>query len=83
MKDIGITQNQFNTGNSLLYVGIIVGEIPSNYLLQLIGPRIWISFQILCFGLIATFQAFQSSYGGYLATRILLGFAECGYIPGE
>lgn len=83
LKDVGITQDQFNTGNSLLFLGIILLEIPSNYCLQIIGPRIWISFQVLAFGLVATLQAFQSGYGSYLATRILLGVTECGYIPGE
>ncbi|OCF38132.1 hypothetical protein I316_00356 [Kwoniella heveanensis BCC8398] len=82
LKWVGITQDQFNTGQSLLYLGIILLEIPSNYMLQLVGPRIWISFQVLAFGLVGTLQAFQKGYGGYLATRIMLGVTECGYIPG-
>jgi hypothetical protein len=83
LKDVGITQDQFNTGNSLLYLGIILLEIPSNYCLQITGPRIWISLQVLAFGLVSTFQAFQKGYSGYLVTRIMLGIAECGYIPGK
>ncbi|WVW87157.1 hypothetical protein I302_109214 [Kwoniella bestiolae CBS 10118] len=82
LKSVGITQDQFNTGQALLYLGIILLEIPSNYMLQLVGPRIWISFQVLAFGLVGTLQAFQKGYGGYLATRIMLGVTECGYIPG-
>ncbi|WWC60694.1 uncharacterized protein I303_103270 [Kwoniella dejecticola CBS 10117] len=82
LKSVGITQDQFNTGQSLLYLGIILLEIPSNYMLQRVGPRIWISFQVLAFGLVGTLQAFQKGYGGYLATRIMLGVTECGYIPG-
>lgn len=83
LRDVGITQDQFNTGQSLLYLGIILLEIPSNWCLQIVGPQIWISFQVLAFGLVATLQAFQKGYGGYLATRIMLGVTECGYIPGE
>lgn len=45
--------------------------------------QIWISFQVLAFGLVATFQAFQHDYGSFLTTRILLGLTECGYIPGS
>jgi MFS family permease len=44
--------------------------------------QIWISFQVLAFGLVATFQAFQYNYSTFLTTRILLGVAECGFIPG-
>jgi MFS family permease len=82
LKDVGITQDQFNTGQALLYLGIILLEIPSNYLLQLLGPSIWISFQVFSFGLVATLQALQKGYSGYLASRIMLGVVECGYIPG-
>ncbi len=32
--------------------------------------------------MVALSQAWIRSYGGYIATRILLGIAECGYIPG-
>lgn len=37
---VGITQDQFNTGQSLLYLGIILLEIPSNYALQWFGPQV-------------------------------------------
>lgn len=33
-------------------------------------------------GLVSTFQAFQKGYGAFLATRLLLGLTESGYIPG-
>jgi hypothetical protein len=42
-----------------------------------------LSFQVFAFGLVATLQALQKGYGGYLASRIMLGVVECGYIPGE
>jgi hypothetical protein len=83
LPNVGITQDQFNTGQSLLYLGIILLEIPSNYCLQLLGPSVWLSFQVFAFGLVATLQALQKGYGGYLASRIMLGVVECGYIPGE
>ncbi|KAL9096526.1 MAG: hypothetical protein Q9165_001523 [Trypethelium subeluteriae] len=46
-KDVGITQDQFNIGQQLLSVGIVVLEIPSNYVLYRIGPSAWISGQII------------------------------------
>ena len=36
----------------------------------------------MAFGLVATCQAFQHDYASFLVTRILLGFTECGFIPG-
>lgn len=37
----------------------------------------------MAFGLVATLQSLQKGYGGFLASRIALGVAECGYIPGK
>ncbi|KAL2785083.1 major facilitator superfamily domain-containing protein [Aspergillus keveii] len=81
--DIGITQDTVNLGNQLMFMGIIVLEIPSNMLLQKIGPSKWIPAQVFVFGLIATLQVLLRNRGGFLATRTLLGFAEAGYIPGS
>lgn len=81
MEDVGISQAQYNVGQQLLSAGIVVLEIPSNLVLYRLGPQIWISFQIFAWGLVATFQAFQKGLGAYLATRLLLGLMEAGFIP--
>ena len=82
MEDVGITQFQFNIGQQLLSLGIVLFEIPSNMLLYKIGPGKWLTTQLFFFGLVSTFQAWQTNYSSYLATRFLLGVAESGYIPG-
>ncbi|ETS80050.1 hypothetical protein PFICI_07579 [Pestalotiopsis fici W106-1] len=81
-QDLGITTNEINIGNQLLSLGIFLLEIPSNILLLRVGPRLWLSCQIIAWGLVATFQGFINSYGSYLATRMLLGCMEAGFIPG-
>lgn len=69
-------------GTQLLSAGIVLSEIPANIILQRLGPRVWLSGQLFAWGLVATFQAFVQSYPAYLATRILLGLCEGGFIPG-
>ncbi|OJD28788.1 alternative sulfate transporter [Diplodia corticola] len=81
MEDVGITQFQFNVGQQLLSAGIVILEIPSNLVLFRIGPQKWISGQIVAWGLVATFQAFQKGLGAFMVTRILLGLCEAGFIP--
>ncbi|ERS97610.1 MFS transporter [Sporothrix schenckii 1099-18] len=83
LKDVGITQNQFNIGTQLLNAGIVVLEIPSNLVLYRVGPKAWIGVQIFLWGFVATFQSFQKGLGGYLSTRLLLGLCESGFIPGS
>lgn len=80
--DLGITTNQINVGTALLSLGIVLLEIPSNVLLQKIGPHKWLSGQIMAWGLVALFQNFITNYAGYLVTRIILGLCEAGFIPG-
>jgi len=47
-----------------------------------IGPRKWIPGQIFLFGIVATLQVFVKNRKGFLVSRLMLGFAEAGYIPG-
>ncbi|WFD37019.1 hypothetical protein MCUN1_003911 [Malassezia cuniculi] len=82
-NDIHVTQGDINLGNFLMYLGIIILEIPSNMLLVRHGPRLLIPFQILSFGLVATLQSHMVNRGGFLATRLILGLCEAGYIPGS
>jgi MFS family permease len=80
-QDVNITQSQFNVGQQLLSAGIVLLELPSNIILYRIGPSVWISGQIFVWGLVALFQAFQKGFGSFLATRLLLGLCESGFIP--
>ncbi|KAF7888245.1 uncharacterized protein EAF02_002786 [Botrytis sinoallii] len=82
MKDLSMNQEIVNTGNSLVYVGICIGDIPANLMIQKVGADIWLPCQLLAWGLVATFQAFIKNKSGFLATRFLLGLCESGFIPG-
>ncbi|KAJ8112320.1 hypothetical protein OPT61_g5286 [Boeremia exigua] len=81
-KDIGVDQNTINLGNQLMFLGIVVLEIPSNIVLQRLGPRKWISVQVFIFGMVATLQVFVKNRAGFLTARSFLGLCEAGYIPG-
>jgi MFS family permease len=82
MEDVGITQNEFNVGQQMLSLGIVLFEIPSNMVLYRVGPGKWLTLQLFLFGTVSTFQAFQNSYGSFIASRFLLGMTESGFIPG-
>ncbi|KAJ3957463.1 hypothetical protein N0V92_005963 [Colletotrichum tropicale] len=80
LKDVGISQNQFNVGQQLLSAGIVILEIPSNLVLYRVGPTLWIGGQIIAWGLVATFQAFQKGLGPFMLTR-RKSLCEAGFIP--
>jgi MFS family permease len=82
MHDVGINQDQFNVGQQMLSLGIVLLEIPSNMILYRVGLGKWLALQLFLFGTVSTFQAFQHGYGAFIATRSLLGITESGFIPG-
>ncbi|KAG0055088.1 hypothetical protein BGZ83_009615 [Gryganskiella cystojenkinii] len=57
-------------------------EVPSNLCLKRIGPRLWISFVMVTWGLIMMSMAGVKSAAGLFAARFFLGVAECGLFPG-
>ncbi|KAK8026534.1 major facilitator superfamily transporter [Apiospora marii] len=80
-SDINVDQNTINLGNQLMYLGVVLLEIPSNLLLHKIGPQRWISGQVIAFGLVAICQVFITNRTGFLVSRAVLGLTESGYIP--
>ncbi|KAK5103979.1 hypothetical protein LTS08_003403 [Lithohypha guttulata] len=82
MEDINIDQNQFNIGQQMLSLGIVLFEIPSNMILYRVGPGKWLTLQLFLFGIVSTFQAWQTNYASFITTRLLLGITESGFIPG-
>lgn len=81
-EDIDVNQSTINLGNQLMFMGIVVLEIPCNMALQRLGPRKWIAGQVFAFGLVATLQVLLKNRTGFLISRLALGLTEAGYIPG-
>lgn len=82
MEDVEISQDQFNIGQQLLFLGIVLFEIPSNMILYRVGPAKWLTLQLFLFGLVSLLQGFQRNHAAFLTTRFLLGITESGFIPG-
>ncbi|KAL4812139.1 major facilitator superfamily domain-containing protein [Aspergillus spinulosporus] len=81
-EDLSITTHQVNVGSQIFLVGVVIFGLPSNLVMQIFPPQLWLSAQIFIWGLIATFQSWIQSYGSFLATRFLLGLFEAGFEPG-
>jgi len=80
--DLGLTPQTYGLGVSLFFVGYILLQVPSIWLLQRIGMRRWVFSIALLWGLAATGMAFIHSREALYALRIVLGIAEGGYAPG-
>ncbi|KAF2735605.1 MFS general substrate transporter [Polyplosphaeria fusca] len=81
LRDVGISQGQFNVGQQLIALSVIVFEIPNNLLFYRFGPKIWLTGQMFAWGSAAAMQALTrgKGFGPYVCLRVVLGLAEAGY----
>ncbi|ESK97617.1 sugar transporter [Moniliophthora roreri MCA 2997] len=74
---------QFPTLLSILYVGYILMQIPSNMYLNWIGkPSIYLPACMLIWGMISILTGITRNFVGALLTRFFLGFVEAAFFPG-
>ncbi|KIV99683.1 uncharacterized protein PV09_08674 [Verruconis gallopava] len=80
-NDLKLHGLQYNTAVTLFYVPYTLLEVPSNIVLKLIRPSIWISILLFSWGLVMTLMGLVKSYSGLLVARFFLGVAEAGFFP--
>ncbi|TKA77802.1 hypothetical protein B0A49_00930 [Cryomyces minteri] len=81
--DLKLTSVQYQTSVSILFVGYILMQTPSNLLLNKIGlPAIYLPSCMIVWGTISAATAGIHSYGGLVTVRFFLGFVEAAYFPG-
>jgi len=83
VRDLGINDTQYQTLLSILYVGYILMQIPSNMLVQYTGrPSIYLPVCISIWGTISCLTGITHNFTGALLTRFFLGFVESAFFPG-
>jgi MFS transporter, ACS family, tartrate transporter len=81
-KDLGLSLDQYGVAASIFYVGYFLFEIPSNFVLQKVGARIWLSRIMITWGIVVIANAFVQGGTSLYTVRFLLGVAEAGLLPG-
>ncbi|KAI9898800.1 hypothetical protein N3K66_007160 [Trichothecium roseum] len=82
-EDLNLDDTQYATCLSILYVGYILMQVPSNMFINRIQrPSLYISAAMLLWGLISTISGNAKNFGGMVAIRFCLGFIEAAFLPG-
>jgi len=81
-KDLHLTPGQYNIAVSVALISYACFEVPSNIILKLSRPSIWLPSICLAWGIVTICTGFVQNFTGLVVLRLLLGFAEGGFFPG-
>ncbi|KAF2789441.1 pantothenate transporter liz1 [Melanomma pulvis-pyrius CBS 109.77] len=81
--ELDLSSTQYQTVISILFVGYIIMQIPSNLLLNKTGrPAIYLPACMIIWGIISGATGACHNFSGLVACRFFLGFIEAAYFPG-
>jgi D-galactonate transporter len=79
---LGLSDAVYGFGAGLFFVGYFLFELPSNLILERVGPRRWIARIMITWGLLSSATMFVQGERSFYTLRVLLGLAEAGFFPG-
>ncbi|KAL1893979.1 hypothetical protein Sste5346_006120 [Sporothrix stenoceras] len=82
--DLGLKGTQYNTCISILFVGYIIAQVPSNMFISSanIRPAIYMGGWMAVWAVNSACTALVHNYKGLLLVRFFLGFTEAPFYPG-
>lgn len=78
-SDVGLAGNQFNVAVSILNVGYMLAQLPSNMILTRVRPSIYLPCCVMVWSCISAATAGVTSFSGLIAVRFFLGIVEAPF----
>ncbi|KAI5360953.1 Putative major facilitator superfamily, MFS transporter superfamily [Septoria linicola] len=80
--DLNLSSVQYQTCVSILFVGYILGGVPSNMFLTRTSPRKYMAIMMVIWAAVSALTAVATGFTGLLLTRFFLGMTEAPFYPG-
>ncbi|KAH8728079.1 pantothenate transporter liz1 [Phaeosphaeriaceae sp. PMI808] len=81
--ELNLSSVQYQTTVSILFVGYVLMQVPSNLFLNKTGkPAIYLPTCMIVWGIISGATGACQNFGGLLACRFFLGIVEAAFFPG-
>ncbi|KAI9455429.1 MFS general substrate transporter [Lactarius psammicola] len=81
-EDLHLVGLRYNIAAAMFFIPYCLVEVPSNVLLKIFRPSLWIPFIMIVWGTIMSLMSLVNSYQGLVIARVFLGLAEGGLFPG-
>ncbi|KAM0277432.1 hypothetical protein ACHAQH_005796 [Verticillium albo-atrum] len=81
-EDLNLTGAQFSTAVSILSVGYVIGQIPSNMIIGFVRPSIYLPCCAFVWSGVSAATCGVTNYQGLVAVRFMLGIVEAPLFPG-
>ncbi len=81
-QDLGFSSTVFGIGAGMFFIGYFFTDVPSNIILQKVGPRIWLARIMVSWGIVAAGMISVKTVTGFYILRFFLGVAEAGFFSG-
>ncbi|KAK7705878.1 hypothetical protein SLS64_007829 [Diaporthe eres] len=75
-EDLGLQGTQYSTLISILFVGYIAGQIPSNMILNRVRPSWYMGCFCMAWSIVCLLTFLAKDFGSMLACRFMLGVTE-------
>lgn len=82
IEDTNLVGQQYSWLTTIFYITYLVGEFPSNFLLQRWSIGKSLSLYMLCWGIVVMCVGACQNFSQLMALRALQGFFECTISPG-
>lgn len=74
--ELGLNDSQWNISLTIFFFPYSIFEIPSNMVLKVLKPNVWLAILVVAWGIVTTLTGLVQNYTGLLIIRFFLGVTE-------